>query len=329
MSLLGLPCELSLSIVEQLESERDINALTQTCRQLYTILNPFLYQYTLRSSDKAITWAAKNGMEGACQKLLAEAAMLPDRENCAMDMLRLAAAEGHEGLVTWLLSTGHIDPSDLNPKLPPVPSDRKAIPDPPLFCAAAGGHVGVVRLLLEHPSADPNVTHKYGRTALSLAAENGHEAVVELLLEQPAIEPNMSNLHGRTPLYYAAAEGHEAVVRLLLERDDVDPDAASKYGYKKTPLARAACEGHLGIVKLLLAKGADPQHPADALSPLFWAASEGHEEILRLLLAQDKVDPNAGDDTDRTPLWIATVNNQGRMADLIRADRRFDPTRED
>jgi ankyrin repeat protein len=279
-----------------------------------------------------------------------------------MDMLRVAASEGHERLVAWLLSGGYIDPRDLTPKLQPVPGGRKSNPDPPLSCAAAGGHVGVVRLLLDHPSIDPNAgdenrkaplcsaaenghiavvkllldhpsidpntSDKYGIPPLCRAAGNGHVAVVKLLLEQPAIELNVSDKHGRTSLYYAARAGHEAVVRLLLERDDVDPNAACTYGFSKTPLTGAVREGHLRMVKLLLAKGADPQHPADGLSPLYWAASEGHEDILRFLLTLDRVDPNAGDDTGRTPLWIATVNGQTLMADLIRADRRFDPARE-
>lgn len=62
MSLLDLPNELFLSIATCLESQRDINALTQTGRRFYAVVNPYLYRYNARRfNGSAVLWAAGHG----------------------------------------------------------------------------------------------------------------------------------------------------------------------------------------------------------------------------------------------------------------------------
>jgi len=82
----------------------------------------------------------------------------------------------------------------------------------------------------------------------------GHLEVVKLLLEHGA-DPNVKNRDGKTPLHNAASEGHLEVVKLLLERG-ADPNVKDDDG--NTPLHNAAWRGHLEVVKLLLEHGADP-----------------------------------------------------------------------
>lgn len=53
-----------------------------------------------------------------------------------------------------------------------------------LSLACAGGHIGVVELLLTH-SADPTHRLKDGSTMLIEAAKGGHTGVVNLLIDYP------------------------------------------------------------------------------------------------------------------------------------------------
>lgn len=144
-----------------------------------------------------------------------------------------------------------------------------------LHWAAAKGHEGLVRLLLDRGFCVDMRASTHGTTALHYSAMNGHESVVRLLLERDAIVDvrdhvfketaspedtrrignRLVNLHGMTPLHYAAATGQREVVRLLLdagasieERDLVN---------LRTVLILATCCDQPGVVKLLLERGAD------------------------------------------------------------------------
>lgn len=68
------PSELLLLLVTFLEAEGDINSLSQTNRQLHTLLNPYLYQLNTRNSSSALLWAAKNRSEATAQISIQEGA---------------------------------------------------------------------------------------------------------------------------------------------------------------------------------------------------------------------------------------------------------------
>jgi len=51
-------------IARFLDDEYCVNALLQTCRRLYLLLNEFLYELNVRNPRGcALEWAAKNGYE--------------------------------------------------------------------------------------------------------------------------------------------------------------------------------------------------------------------------------------------------------------------------
>jgi ankyrin repeat protein len=119
-----------------------------------------------------------------------------------------------------------------------------------LHWAARGGHVAVVKLLLETGKVDADPKDSNGQTPLWCAAFMGYEAVVGLLFDTGKVDADSKDEYGRTPLWCAAWNGHEAVVRLLLDTGKVDADSKDEYG--QTPLSRAAEKGHEAVVKLLL-----------------------------------------------------------------------------
>lgn len=90
---------------------------------------------------------------------------------------------------------------------------RNSMKVAPLHSAAAGHHVNIVRLLLEH-GAQPNTRQQQGWTAVHSAAQEGDRAMLELLLKYGA-DPRATNDAGKTPLQLAQEKGHQEIARLL------------------------------------------------------------------------------------------------------------------
>ena len=84
--------------------------------------------------------------------------------------------------------------------------------------AAAVGHVGVVRILVEQwvAEAGAQAQDANGTTVLMWAARGGDVEMVRFLLEDGA-NINAQDVSGTTALMWAALGGDAEVVRLLLE----------------------------------------------------------------------------------------------------------------
>ena len=104
MPLLHLANEVLCCISENLELERDINALARANRRLYRLLNTYLYRYNIRQSgSSALLWAAQHGQEATAQKLLGERAHDQATSDWYWAPLCVAAKKGHKGIVKLLL----------------------------------------------------------------------------------------------------------------------------------------------------------------------------------------------------------------------------------
>jgi len=80
--------------------------------------------------------------------------------------------------------------------------------------------IETTKLLLQY-NADPDLTNKYGDTALHMACREGYVEIVKLLLEHNA-NPYIENkfMGANTPLKLALREGHQKIVSLLKEKMD-------------------------------------------------------------------------------------------------------------
>jgi hypothetical protein len=158
-----------------------------------------------------------------------------------------AARDGDVGEVERLL--GH-DPGLLNAK----GGDWRRMT--PLMWASQGGHVNVVRCLLDKGAA----INKHSRqrlTALWWASSEGRLPVVRLLLERGA-DPTIATDRGSTPLIAASRNDDPEVVRVLLDHPSAKATIDRRDDAGETALWLACYCGRGGVVRALLESGADP-----------------------------------------------------------------------
>jgi ankyrin repeat protein len=81
-----------------------------------------------------------------------------------------------------------------------------------LFDAVQGGHLHIVRLLVEAGARKDAVAEHDGSTPLCLAAELNRLDIVQFLLERGADKDHATH-DGLTPLHFAAKNGHFRMVK--------------------------------------------------------------------------------------------------------------------
>ena len=165
--------------------------------------------------------------------------------------LYLAARNGHQKVVAWLLEEG------ASPSIPTL-----AIPEMelssvvPLHAAATNGHLDVLRMLA-NAGANLNVqAEPGGETACYTAAHDGRAKALALLADMGA-DVQLPARDGSTPIYIAAGRGKESCVRCLAAlRADL---SAKIEGIGVTPAFIAARFGHLTVLVILALQAADLQ----------------------------------------------------------------------
>lgn len=129
----------------------------------------------------------------------------------------------------------------------------------PLITAISGGHLDVVKILLEQGAKidikPSSVNSKFDLAApLVMATDLGYIEIVETLLDHGATV-DFETPRGQTPFYLASCGNQVRVMEVLLEYG-AEIENRDQYGW--TPLACAVKNGSYGAVRFLLSKGADP-----------------------------------------------------------------------
>lgn len=146
-----------------------------------------------------------------------------------------------------------------------------------LYEAAENGSTSRVKALLAK-GADPRGDHGYG--AFQNACLEGHVGVLRLLIEH-GVDVNWRLRDDSSGLAYAAGRGETETVRLLLS-SGADPNLVAERN--ASALQRATCGGYADVVKLLLAAGANPMHrDGGGRSVLQRAQEKGDRKILALI----------------------------------------------
>ena len=126
------------------------------------------------------------------------------RKEAAQSALCEACSKGMRGIVSDLLleeNLVHVNETDKHGKLP-------------IVCAAKGGHLSVVRLLLSKGTSFEMKDEEH-KTPLIAAVENNHQEIVEFLINEGADVDEVDS-NGRTPLIISASEGYDQMVEVLI-----------------------------------------------------------------------------------------------------------------
>ncbi|XP_035227785.1 protein fem-1 homolog A-like [Stegodyphus dumicola] len=145
----------------------------------------------------------------------------------------------------------------------------------PMWCAAAAGHLNVVRALHLF-KASLNSTTKANSTPLRAACYHGHESIVKYLVQNGA-DIEIANKYGHTPLMISCRRGHYEIARFLVYNG---ANLNRKTLKGKTALHACAESGHLDILKLLLHHHAVFDVDASDITPLLSASMNGRAQIV-------------------------------------------------
>ncbi|XP_015126732.1 protein fem-1 homolog CG6966 [Diachasma alloeum] len=150
---------------------------------------------------------------------------------------------------------------------------------PPLWCAAAAGHLALVKLLVKR-GARLNSTTTTNSTPLRAACFDGHFEIVKFLVQHGA-DIEAANRHGHTCLMIACYRGHIRIAKYLLA---LKADTNRKSVKGNTALHDCAESGSLEILKILLDHGARMEVDSYGMTPLLAAAVAGRTHIVEHLI---------------------------------------------
>lgn len=257
-----------------------------------------------------------------------------DLNESHLQLAQIAASEGQDDMLRWLLERG------VNVNMPDYTDNT------PLCRAASRGHLTTVKLLVER-GADLELREKLERMApLTHAVRRGHLETVTYLLQAGA-NVEAKDKQDWTPLVWAVYRRNKPIVNILLKHgadleagadlgftalfeavlyDDVEmADHLLQHGanieakdyYGRSPLFQALRRTKQAMVELLLNKGADTEtRSEEGWTPLGWAAFQPNEPMATLLL-QAGADTEAREENGWTPLFRAICQGNGGMVELL------------
>lgn len=208
----------------------------------------------------------------------------PRLQKCAPFVL--AAQQGNLNVVKYFLQiAGKIFDINHSATIISVTTKKKVHCSTALWAASTGGHLDVVKVLVENGASvnQPTLTQS---TPLRGASFHGHMEVMDYLLASGA-DINMPNCIGQSPLCIAAMRGKLPAVKYLIEKG-ADLKQTTINGY--TVMHLSAAKGRLDVVNYLLGIGRSPLF-SEARShvegyipcPLFLAASTGQKKVVQEL----------------------------------------------
>jgi hypothetical protein len=184
---------------------------------------------------------------------------------------------------------------------------------PVISLAAKGGHLDVVRFLVEN-DADINAKNRYHSTPLYLAVIRKHDEVAKYLIRQGA-NTNLRGYGLRTPLHVALEKKQHELAMLLIE-NGAEIDARTYWGWSN--LHYALYYHDTEIAKTLIRAGADVNAAtASKWTPLHYCAFYGYTDVAAMLLERG-ADHQGKVIDGRTPLMMAQQRNMKGVETLLR-----------
>lgn len=248
-----------------------------------------------------LSHAAEKGSLNTIVKLLLERCDPNLEDHRYRTPLSYAARNGNDIIVKLLLEKVQID-FDIFTKA--------------MSQAMAGGHFGIVKLLIDTIETHIKTNEISGDATLSFVTREAYNTVEEELV---------TNANSQGLLVFAATHGYDILVKLFLERNEVDVNVQNSIGM--TALLSAAAHGHESTVKLLLDRNDVDVNERDFLSQcaLFGAVRSQMTSIVELLLTIDDIDVNIPTTIGDTPFSFAAERGYKEVGRLLLLSNRVDP----
>lgn len=265
--LLSVPNEIISQIGGYLARDRDVAAISRTCRLLNTMFGDALYQRNEKyNKASCLMWAASLDKIHTLKRAIKAGIRLED----------------HSYLVFVVSCNGSGEVADLvlsSPGANPMAEDRQGWT--PLTLAASYGHANLVKKLVDHGANFSSLTRS-GWSPVNAACCHGSFGVAKLLLDGYGASMECDSESGWSALRAASTYGHTNILTYLLGRG---ADISVRTGAGWTCLHSAADGGHTGAVEVLLDHGLDASATAElGWTPLTLAAEKGHHDTVELLL---------------------------------------------
>ena len=269
-----------------------------------------------RKGSTALQWAAGNGHLDVCQYLVAclrgtdgaEAQRATREDRDRSRNLLPAEPEGSAGSTPRANSQTHDSSGgDRHSTVPTNPNPKK----PKLDSPPAPRHKFAHK---ESPSGGRGVDagNKLGRTALMQAAKGGHLRVVRFLVEEAGADPTRTMRDGSSVFAWAVMGGDLAVMAYVAGLPGVDVHGANAFGC--TAANWAAATGNVAVCQWLWRRGLDFAHVNTTGHGVVDAAAwKGHRRALEWLLL-DPEGPRLRQQLQRTDAKGLTVVQSTRMA---------------
>ncbi|XP_046554157.1 ankyrin-3-like isoform X2 [Haliotis rubra] len=257
-----------------------------------------------RDGRTPLMYAARKGEYKIFQLLVSKGGLPSQEDHDGNNILQLACWGGSVKMVEYILKHKRVDING-----------RGQSGRTPLMAAAYQGH-GKILDLLERRGADLNAADYAGNNALHSACLGGHVDIVRRVLELDKVDINSRGQCGRTPLMMAARMGDREIFELLVEGG---ADATPVDDDSNNILHLASKGGNLDIVNYVLSLenvdiNARNKHDE---TPTMMATRGG--EVCDLLVTRDGlIDLSPimdGRFTTRRVLWISEICNTN-MSDV-------------
>jgi ankyrin repeat protein len=177
----------------------------------------------------------------------------------------------------------------------------------PIVFAIMGGHLEVVKTLIEHgANKEDSSEETYDTTPIIWATLWNQVTIVDFLIEEN-VNINHTTKKGQTALLIACEKGYTDIVISLILAGAFVNQATSK---GDTPLSQACQEGNLEIVNALLEYDANINATNDiGASPLMIAINFGHNDVAEALILSG-ADLTIRDKNGETALDLANKSDK-------------------
>lgn len=307
--------------------------------------------------------AAESGWTEIVKMLLKDYDNIDLYDHCNRTPFFLAAKSGHLTVMETLLSHGDIDvnvmarPSGYTPLICLARRGHTAAvkmlldtgktnivskcgrQKTALYYAAVGGHVDVVRLLLDAQGSDEEMIREAHSSALLGAIVMQQEIIMKMLLKEGHVDINVQTTDSQGPFFWDNGAGHKYLDTVIWKQPyrEMESKAFKKPKVLKNPKAYAGLDfSNPNIFSWLRRdwhrKTNDksgkygPNSLNEGKSPLILAVHLGHENLVKLLLDKMETDADleAKDSHARTALSMAVQLGRVNIFRLLLNSGRFD-----